>query len=225
MEAMQSIEKYGSVDTERHAAVGRDVERLPSRGGERKRSGRAVKAGVAHANARNCALFLTLTTFFLQQSCVEFSLSRLDEQGEHAAKVEALKAAEKRAEQWKTEAMQSIEKYGSVDTERHAAVVRDVERLTKEVESANAAAAQSKRDCERLMKDLATVHKVCIRGQICIGDVCMLCTHSGTLNWVKKDGSVDTEQHAAAACDFERLTNTKRDQMQRRHRVTCGCCS
>jgi hypothetical protein len=44
------------------------------------------------------------------------------------------------------EAMQSIEKYGSVDTERHAAVGRDVERLPKEVERATAVAAQSKRE-------------------------------------------------------------------------------
>jgi hypothetical protein len=81
-------------------------------------------------------------------------------QGEHAAKVEALKSAEDRAERWKIEAMQSIEKYGSVDTERHAAVVRDVERLTKELGVSRTAHSQTKRKCQQAEQDLTDACKV-----------------------------------------------------------------
>ena len=67
-------------------------------------------------------------------------------QGELEVQSAAAAAAEERSERWKAEAMASIEKYGSVDTARHAAAVQDVERLGRELTAAQAAAAAARQE-------------------------------------------------------------------------------
>lgn len=70
-------------------------------------------------------------------------------QGELEVQTAAAAAAEERSERWKAEAMASIEKYGSVDTARHAAAVKDVERLGKELAAAQAAAAAARQERDK----------------------------------------------------------------------------
>jgi septum formation topological specificity factor MinE len=73
---------------------------------------------------------------------------------------EALKAAEARCETWKKEAMQSIEKYGSVDKERYSLVMQQKEALDKKVEALGVELAAAEALVKRREADIDALRQV-----------------------------------------------------------------